>query len=88
MQVVGDTARVQVRDQGLGLDPEQQAAIWDRYQRVQGVPAQDDPRGSGGGLGLGLYISRMIILQHGGEVGVDSVPGQGSTFWFTLPRTQ
>jgi signal transduction histidine kinase len=88
VQVVGGTTRVQVRDQGLGLDPEQQVAIWDRYQRVQGVTAQDDPRDSGGGLGLGLYISRMIILGHSGEVGVDSVPGQGSTFWFTLPRTQ
>jgi PAS domain S-box-containing protein len=87
VQTVADEARVEVRDQGPGLSLEQQAAIWERYQRVQGVPVQDDPRSSGGGLGLGLYISRMIIMRHGGEVGVKSAPGQGSTFWFTLPRS-
>jgi signal transduction histidine kinase len=85
VHVQDDGARVQVQDQGPGLSPEQQQAVWDRYKRVQGVPVQDDPRASGGGLGLGLYISRMIIRQHGGEVGVESAPGQGATFWFTLP---
>jgi signal transduction histidine kinase len=40
---------------------------------------------TGVGLGLGLYISRMIVQRHHGQVGVDSQPGQGATFWFTLP---
>ena len=39
----------------------------------------------GGDLGLELYISQTIIRYHGGSVGVDSRPGQGATFWFTLP---
>jgi signal transduction histidine kinase len=88
VQTVGDEVRVVVRDQGPGLSLERQAAIWERYQRVQGVTVQDDPRGTGGGLGLGLYISRMIIMRHGGEVGVESAPGQGAVFWFTLPRVR
>jgi signal transduction histidine kinase len=37
------------------------------------------------GLGLGLFITRRIVERHGGAVGVESVPGQGCTFWFTLP---
>lgn len=82
------TARVQVRDQGPGLTEEQQRAIWERYGRVRAVPVQDDPQGSSGGLGLGLYISHTIIQAHGGAIGVESTPGLGSTFWFTLDLVQ
>ncbi len=78
------TARVSVRDQGPGLSPEQQEHIWDRFHRVPGVEVQN---GSGVGLGLGLYISRSLVQRQGGQVGVDSTPGAGSTFWFTLPLT-
>jgi signal transduction histidine kinase len=38
-------------------------------------------------MGLGLHLSRTIIVRHGGEVGVESAPGEGATFWFTLPVT-
>jgi signal transduction histidine kinase len=41
--------------------------------------------GSGIGLGLGLHISRAIVERHGGAVGIESAPGAGSSFWFTLP---
>jgi signal transduction histidine kinase len=84
----GTEAYVQMRDQGPGLTVEQQSHIWDRYRRVQGLAVQDNRRGAGGGLGLGLYISRTIIEQHGGRLGVESRPGAGSTFWFALSLSQ
>lgn len=75
-------ARVWVRDRGPGLTEEAQKEIWQRFHQVKGVPVLS---GSGKGLGLGLYICQMLIAHHQGEVGVESVPGEGSTFWFTLP---
>ena len=75
-------ARVWVRDQGPGLPPQEQEHIWERFHRAKGVEVQS---GAGVGLGLGLYISRIIVERHRGQVGVDSTPGQGATFWFTLP---
>jgi signal transduction histidine kinase len=75
-------ARVCVRDEGPGLPAAEQERIWKRFQRAEGM----EPRsGTDGGLGLGLYISRTIVEQHRGEVGLESAPGQGATFWCTLP---
>jgi signal transduction histidine kinase len=76
------SARVWVRDQGPGLPAEEQERVWQRYYRVPGIEVQS---GTGVGLGLGLSISREIIAHHDGAVGVESTPGQGSTFWFTVP---
>jgi signal transduction histidine kinase len=73
-----DLARVEVRDHGPGIPPEEQEAIWERFQRAPSVQG-------GTGVGLGLYIARLLVEQQGGRVGVESAPGQGSTFWFTLP---
>jgi PAS domain S-box-containing protein len=77
-------ARVWVRDAGPGLRLEEQEHIWERFHRVKGIEVQS---GSGIGLGMGLYICRTIIERHQGQVGVESLPGQGSAFWFTLPLT-
>jgi signal transduction histidine kinase len=77
-------ARVAVRDAGPGLLEAEQAQVWERFPRIEVVKVQS---GSGVSLGLGLSISKAIVERHGGEVGVESVPGQGSTFWFTLPLT-
>ncbi|PWT73407.1 MAG: hypothetical protein C5B60_08200 [Chloroflexi bacterium] len=74
--------RVWVRDDGPGLPLPEQERIWERFHRAQGVEVQS---GTGVGLGMGLYISRMIVEHHQGQVGVESTPGQGATFWFTLP---
>lgn len=74
--------RVWVKDQGPGLAPQQQAHIWKRFYQTQQTPLQS---GWKVGLGLGLYICRQLIHRQQGEVGVESIPGQGATFWFTLP---
>lgn len=72
---------VSVQDQGPGLTPEEQKRVWERFYRVKDIPAL----GGGQGLGLGLHICRTIIEAHQGEFGLKSTPGEGSTFWFTLP---
>ncbi|HEY0755788.1 MAG TPA: PAS domain S-box protein [Ktedonobacteraceae bacterium] len=76
--------RVSVQDQGPGLTPEEQKRVWERFYRVKGIPALS----GGQGLGLGLHICSTIIVAHQGTCGLDSAPGKGSTFWFTLPLTQ
>jgi signal transduction histidine kinase len=78
----GTTVRVWVKDQGPGLTPQQQAHIWQRYYQVSQISVQE---GWKVGLGLGLYICQQLIHRQQGEVGVESIPGQGATFWFTLP---
>ncbi len=81
LEVMGTVARVSVRDQGPGLTAEQQQRVWERFYQV----AAPGRQGPDGGLGLGLAIARAIIEQHHGQIGVESAPGRGSTFWFTLP---
>jgi signal transduction histidine kinase len=66
-----------VRDNGPGLDPADQARLFTPFTRLDQVPVK--------GHGLGLSIVQRIIEKLGGEVGVESEPGQGSTFFFTLP---
>jgi signal transduction histidine kinase len=78
----GRAARVEVRDRGPGLPAHEQEHIWQRFYRAKGIRVQS---GWSGGLGLGLHISKAIVEQHGGQVGVKSAVGHGSTFWFTMP---
>ena len=75
-------ARVSVSDEGPGIPLHEQEKIWERYYRVPTIEIQN---GSEIGLGLGLHISRTIVEQHHGRIGLQSSPGSGSTFWFTLP---
>ncbi len=71
---------VSVTDQGPGLTPEDAAHVFDKYFRTQKSGALDAK-----GLGLGLYISRLIVEAHGGRIWVETEPGKGSTFCFSLP---
>jgi signal transduction histidine kinase len=74
--------RVWVRDQGPGLSKQAQQDIWQRFRRGDDLPTRSSVAQ---GLGLGLYICQALIQAHHGEVGVESRPGVGSTFWFVLP---
>jgi signal transduction histidine kinase len=69
--------RFAIRDTGPGIPPEHRQAIFERFFRM---PGATEP-----GAGLGLYIAKEIVDAHGGRIGVDGEPGQGSTFWLELP---
>jgi signal transduction histidine kinase len=68
-----------VRDNGIGVAAQFQDDIFKIFRRL--YPGEEH----GGGIGVGLSISRRIIERHGGRLWVTSVPDDGSTFWFTLP---
>jgi len=72
-----DAVRFEVSDEGEGIPPEYRHRIFEKFFRIPGT--------RGEGIGLGLYLSREIVLAHGGEMGVESEVGKGSRFWFTLP---
>jgi signal transduction histidine kinase len=74
----GETARLVVIDHGIGIEPELRSRIFERFERAV-------PSSRYGGLGLGLYIARTIVLAHGGTITADSEPGAGATFTVTLP---
>jgi signal transduction histidine kinase len=82
VQVESQRGRVWVRDRGPGLPSTAQEHIWERFHRIPEIETQS---GSEVGLGLGLHICKTIIELHQGQVGVESVPGEGATFWFTIP---
>ena len=70
---------LQIRDHGIGIDPADQARVFERFERAVS-------RKQFGGFGLGLWISRQIVEAHGGNISLVSSPGAGSTFSVELPR--
>jgi PAS domain S-box-containing protein len=79
---VGETVLFSVSDRGRGIPADKREAIFERFGQVDASDSRER-----GGFGLGLPIARSIVEQHAGRIWVDSEPGRGSTFWFTLPRS-
>jgi signal transduction histidine kinase len=69
-----------VRDTGIGIPLEKQSELFVEFSQVESVLTREME-----GTGLGLSISRRIVEMHGGEIGVESEVGKGSTFWFRIP---
>jgi len=76
----GAAALVRVADTGIGIEPHERERIFEPYHRVRAGKPRTGP-----GAGIGLALAREIARAHGGDVSVDSRPGEGSTFTVQLP---
>jgi PAS domain S-box-containing protein len=76
-----DHLLVSVKDTGIGLLPEEIPIIFEQFRQIDGSLTR-----KAGGTGLGVPISKSLVELHGGKMWVESRPGQGSTFWFTIPK--
>jgi len=72
--------KVSIQDFGIGIDDKYIARLFERFYRVDYTSLRFS------GMGMGLYVVSEIIKKHGGQFGVDSKIGEGSTFWFSLPQ--
>ncbi|MGD9110185.1 MAG: ATP-binding protein [Phycisphaerales bacterium] len=71
-------ARIEICDNGIGIGADQLKNVFAMFKRLHGHNRYDS-------VGIGLVVCKKIVEQHGGNIGVKSTPGQGSTFWFTVP---
>jgi signal transduction histidine kinase len=78
--LIDGAVRFTVADNGNGIPMEYQERVFEKFFQVPDA----EPKGTG----LGLYIAKEIVRGHGGDIGVESEPGKGSVFWFTLPRVK
>ncbi len=78
-EAVGDDVQVSVADSGPGIPSEERVRVFERFYKA-------DRARSKGGTGLGLAIAKHIVEGHGGRIWIESTPGQGATFFFTLPK--
>ena len=79
-EVRDDAIYFSVKDFGIGMSEEHAHKVFDKFYRIEETSARFQ------GLGIGLYICQEIIERHNGTIGVTSKPGEGSTFYFNLPR--
>lgn len=80
-QIANGKVEVRVNDQGRGISPDKKEDIFARYKQVDKTDAKNER-----GIGLGLAICKAIVENHGGEIGVDSNPNGGCSFWITLTQ--
>ena len=78
VEAMGDEARIFVRDHGRGIAPDEVPHLFERGYRTRAAQQKE-------GLGLGLYITKMLVEGHGGRIWAESEVGKGTTFSFTLP---
>lgn len=83
MMTEDNTTKISVIDKGIGISEANQELIFDEFLQVD--RARDEALG---GTGIGLALTRRLVELHGGDIGVQSKLGEGSTFWFTLPMRQ
>jgi signal transduction histidine kinase len=77
----GEGLRIEVIDTGIGISSVDMERLFQPFTQVDASNTR-----AAGGTGLGLSIAKALVEAHGGAIGVESEPGQGSTFWFTLPH--
>lgn len=75
-----ERVRISVADQGPGIEPEKQGLIFEKFRQIDGSVTREH-----GGTGLGLAISKELTMLMGGTIGLQSKPGEGATFWITIP---
>ena len=81
VRVVNNEMEVNIADTGIGIAPEDHKAVFEQFKQVGGDTLTDKPKGTG----LGLPICKEIVEHHGGRIWLESEPGKGSTFYFSLP---
>lgn len=81
VEASGDDGLLTVSDQGIGVPQADQVAVFERFQRGSNLAGVRS-----GGMGIGLYLCRRIVEEHGGRISLQSRPGEGATFTVTLPR--
>ena len=79
--IAGKNVQISIKDEGMGIKPQDKEKLFERYYRVQSNHTQHIS-----GFGIGLYLCSEIVQRHQGEIWAESETGKGSTFYFSIPR--